>query len=115
MLIKGDTTVTTGSGQSITLGRTGNRFDGGVSFLASSGNLANITFSDTTALEIQNALTLSGNLLLTANGITQAGAVTIGGESTFNSGIGSIVLSAENNFTGSVSLAGGNATIRDAV
>ena len=114
VLIKGTTTVTTGSGQSITLGGTANRFDGGVSFLTSSGILADITFSDTTALELQNALNISGNLLLTANGITQAGAVTIGGDSTFNSGIGSIDLSEENNFTGAVSLTGGNTTIRDA-
>jgi filamentous hemagglutinin family protein len=79
-------------------------------------DLDDVTITDLTALDIP-ALTLSGNLSITAAGITQGGALAITGTTTVAAGAGNnIVLSnASNNFTGAVTITSGNdVTITDA-
>ena len=112
----GDLTVTGNStfaantlGSSITLDRAGNAFTGSVAF-ASSGGLANVTIVDTTALDLQ-ALTLSGNLSVTAAGITDSGALSIGGTTSLTAGSLNITLDDANNFGGAVSVVSGNNVI----
>jgi hypothetical protein len=64
---------------------------------------------DTTALDLQ-ALTLLGNLNVTAAGITQSGALVIPGTTSLTASSGNnITLSnASNNFTGAVTVVSGN-------
>jgi filamentous hemagglutinin family protein len=103
----GASTFTAANGASITLGNSANAFTGAVTF-ASAGTLADITLADTTAFQIQNGLNISGNLALTAAGITQAGAITIGGTTTLNGGTGSIVLTnGANSYGGTVTITDG--------
>ncbi|WP_168171163.1 filamentous hemagglutinin N-terminal domain-containing protein, partial [Rhodanobacter sp. B04] len=64
-----------------------------------------------------NALTINGPLSVTttAGGITQGGAFTVAGTSSFNAGANAITLTnASNAFTGAVSLTGGTTQITDA-
>ncbi len=85
--VGGNTTFTAGNGQEITANNAANIFTGTVIF-ASSGTLANVNVFDTTALNLQASLTLTGSLTarsgaaLTDNGdLTVAGLATLGGGS----------------------------------
>jgi hypothetical protein len=109
--VTGGSTFTAANGANITLGNSANTFTGAVTF-ASAGTLSDITLADTTAFQIQDGLNISGNLSLTAAGITQGigvpNAITIGGTTTLNGGTGAIVLANSGNaYGGTVSITGG--------
>jgi hypothetical protein len=109
--VTGGSTFTAANGANITLGNSANTFTGAVTF-ASAGTLADITLADTTAFQIQDGLNISGNLSLTAAGITQGvgalNAITVGGTTTLNGGTGAIVLTnSGNSYGGIVTVAGG--------
>jgi hypothetical protein len=112
--VTGTSTFTGANGVSITLDQSANVLTGIVTFVASAGNLGNVTLVDTTAVDLQ-ALTLSGNLAITSGGlVTDSGVLTIGG-TTMISAVGQdIILDSANLFTDAVSLAGGNVAVRDA-
>ena len=106
--ITGDSSFTAPGTFNITLTDSGNRFTGGVRFL-SSGSLGNISVVDTTAFDIQSGLSITGNLFLSANGITQSGAMTIGGTTNLNGGSGAVTLPlAGNSYGGIVTISGGS-------
>ena len=109
--VTGASTFTAATGADITLGNSANTFTGAVTF-ASAGTLSDITLADTTAYQIQDGLNISGNLALTAAGITQGvgavNAITIGGTATLNGGTGAIVLTnSGNSYGGTVTVTGG--------
>ena len=105
--VTGGSTFTAANGANITLGNSANVFTGAVTFV-SAGTLSDITLADTTAFQIQNGFNISGNLALTAAGITQAGGITVGGTTTLNGGTGAIVLTnSGNSYGGEVTVAGG--------
>jgi filamentous hemagglutinin family protein len=109
--VTGASTFTAANGANITLGNSANTFTGAVRFV-SAGTLADITLADTTAYQIQDGLNISGNLSLTAAGITQGvgalNAITVGGTTTLNGGTGTIVLTnSGNSYGGIVTVAGG--------
>jgi len=83
LTVSGNSTFTAAGGNSISVGQA-NTFTGTVSFAASSGNLANITVQDTTALDLQ-ALDITGNLVATGAGLTQSGAILVDGTSILTS------------------------------
>ena len=91
----------------------GNNFGSTVTFAPAGGGLANVTVTDTTSLDLA-ALNLSGNLAITATGITQSGAFTVTGTTSLTAGAGNdITLGAANNFGGAVSVVSGrNVTLR---
>jgi len=71
---------------------------------AGSGGLANVSVDDTTALTVP-ALSLTGNLNVTAAGITQSGPVAIAGTTSVNAGVNAITLTnGGNDFAGTVFL-----------
>jgi len=110
--VVGNSIFTAGNGQSITLNNSGNSFTGVVSFAAGAGTLLNVAVTDTTALDLQ-ALSIGGNLTASAAALTQSGALSIGGVSSFAAAGGqSVVLgNAGNAFAGAVSVTssgGGN-------
>lgn len=120
-LIIGDAaSFTAAAGESIVLDNAGNAFTGAVSLAGSGGNLQNVTLQDSTALDLQ-ALTVGGDLTVTAGALTQSGALIVGGASSFTAATGqSVVLNeAGNAFGDTVSFAasgGGNlqdVTLRD--
>ncbi|MED5404749.1 MAG: hypothetical protein VX484_02080, partial [Chloroflexota bacterium] len=88
LAVTGSSTFTAADGQSATLNNS-NNFDGTVTFVAAaSGNLKNVTITDTTALDL-GALTLAqvagagGNLTVTTGGaLTDSGALVIPGTTT---------------------------------
>ena len=82
--VTGATTFTTASGSNIILDTSNNTFGGAVSFVASTGNLADVTIVDDTLLDLQG-LTIGGNLNATGAGLTQSGVLSIGGASSFTS------------------------------
>ncbi|HEY6644276.1 hypothetical protein, partial [Povalibacter sp.] len=135
--VTGNSTFTANVSQSITLGEA-NTFTGTVSFVGSGGSLGNVTVRDSNALTLQamtitgdlsaagasivaQALTVGGDLDLTAmtGGISQTGALTVAGNSTFTADAGqSIALGQANTFSGAVSFVGDggnldNVTVRD--
>jgi hypothetical protein len=81
---------------------------------AGAGGLANVTVLDTTALDLQ-ALTLTGNLSVTAAGVTQSGALIVPGTTSLSAGAANdITLGGANNFVGAVSVvSGNNVTLND--
>jgi filamentous hemagglutinin family protein len=111
MSVTGTSNFIAANGASITLGNSANTFTGAVTF-TSAGTLSDITLTDTTAFQIQDGLNISGNLSLTAAGITQGvgalNAITIGGTTTLNGGTGAIVLTnSGNSYGGTVTVTGG--------
>jgi hypothetical protein len=86
----------------ITLTNGSNDFTGAVSLSNSNNNDVSVT--DVNAL-VLGASTLGRNLTVVANGaITQTGALTVGGTSSFTAGANAITLAnASNNFSGAVS------------
>ncbi|WP_165418463.1 filamentous hemagglutinin N-terminal domain-containing protein [Dyella amyloliquefaciens] len=105
--VLGNTTLDAGT-HAIMLGNNGNDLHGAVSLLAGNTQIANdraLTFGTST---------LSGNLdATTANAIiSQAGALSVAGASTFNAGTGAIALgNSANQLQGAVSLNGSDAQI----
>ena len=101
------------AGASITVNNAGNNFTGAVSF-AGSGGLSDVTVLDTTSLDLQ-ALSISGNLTVTAAGITDSGALSITGTTTLTAGaLNNITLNNANDFVGAVSIvSGNNVTLND--
>lgn len=105
LVIGGTSSFTAADGQSIVLSSIGNSFGGGVSFSSRGpGDLQYITVVSSTALDLQ-ALTIDGDLNVTANAITQSGALTVADASSFTAAGGqSIVLgNSGNSFGGTVS------------
>jgi filamentous hemagglutinin family protein len=112
--VTGASTFTGANGVSITLDQSANVLTGIVSFVASAGNLGNVTLVDTTAVDLQ-ALTLSGNLSVTSGGaVTDSGVLTIGGTTTVSATGQVITLDSANQFTGAVSLTGADVAVTDA-
>ncbi len=97
-------TFTVPDGSSIILDSPGNDFAGGVQFLASSGSILNLTIVSTTPIVLAG-LSITGNLSVTAPGITQSGALSIGGTTFLSAAASAITLNnAANNFVGAVSV-----------
>jgi filamentous hemagglutinin family protein len=115
LTVAGNSTFTAAGGNSISVGQA-NTFSGTVSFAASSGNLANITVQDTTAL-VLGGLTLGagGDLSVTAPGITQSGAFVVPGTITLAGGTANNITlnNAANNFGTVVISSAYNASITD--
>jgi len=112
LVVAGTTTLAAGSANDITLNTGGNNFS---TVVITSGN--NVAVTDTNAL-ILGASTVSGNLTVnTAGNITQSGALSVAGTSSFAAGNGAVTLTtATNDFTGAVSLSNSganNVSIRD--
>lgn len=111
--VAGDASFTAdAAGASITLDNAANNFSGSLAF-SGAGGLANVTITDSTALDLQ-ALTLTGNLLAKAASMTDSGALSIGGTTGLQA-TGDVTLdNAGHSFTGAVSVAAANADIRSA-
>ncbi len=113
--VTGASSFTVPNATSITLDSAGNSFGGTVSFLASAGTIQDVTVVDTTPLDLQ-ALTLLGNLSVTATGITQSGAFVVPGTTTLSAGAANDITlnNAANNFgTVAVSSSGSNVSLAD--
>src|SRR5258706_399294 len=96
LLITGNSTYTAADTTSIALTNAANNFGGTVTF-ASPGTLADVSVLDTTALDL-GALSISGNLTVTAAGITQSGALVVPGTASLTAGAGNdITLAGGNN------------------
>lgn len=97
-------TFTVASGNSISLTGSGNQFTGSLAF-TSAGTLNNVTLVNAAPVNLQ-ALSLSGDLSITSSGaITQSGALSVVGNSSFSAGAYGITLNnASNDFNGTVSL-----------
>ncbi|MGY1520569.1 two-partner secretion domain-containing protein [Luteimonas sp. A482] len=122
------TTILAGAGD-ITLDNGDNDFTGNVSFQGAavsvhdanvlglgSVNAASLTAGSVGALSLGIG-TITGNLVATSGGggISQSGALRVGGTSTIDAGAGGINLAnSGNDFTGAVQLRGGTVAIRDA-
>jgi len=101
--------------QSIILGDSSNVFGSTVSFSALSGQLQNVTVTDSTALNLQ-ALNILGDLVATGAGLTQSGILQAANADLQSTGSGnSLNLSTfNNNFTSQVRIrSGGNASLFD--
>lgn len=111
LTVAGDASFTAdAAGASVTLDNAANTFGTNVSF-AGAGGLANVTISDSTALDLR-ALTLTGNLQAKAASITDSGALSIGGTTGLQAA-GDVTLdNAGHSFAGAVSVAAANADIR---
>ncbi|MEK9627604.1 MAG: filamentous hemagglutinin N-terminal domain-containing protein, partial [Nitrospinota bacterium] len=111
--ITGASTFTVANGQSVTLD-SASTF-GTVAFAASAGTIADVTINDSNAFDLA-ALTLTGNLSVTAGGaVTQSGALTIPGTTTVSASGQDVTLSnTSNNFTGAVGITGADVSVVDA-
>ncbi|MFK7817889.1 MAG: hypothetical protein AB8G99_04180, partial [Planctomycetaceae bacterium] len=102
--VTGNSTFTTGSGDSILLGGTTHDFTGTVGFVASSGNLDDVSIDDSSDLEL-SPLAVDGNLTVVSGGtITESGALVVAGNSSFSVGDGESI-DLDNNthtFTGTI-------------
>ena len=108
------TFIANGAGANITVNDSANNFSSTVTFVGAS--LVDVTVVDLSGFDIE-ALTLTGNLSVTAGGaITNSGALIIGGTTTaITTGAGfDVDLNfATNDFAGAVSTTGANVTIVD--
>ena len=85
-----------GTQANILLDNPSNSFAGGVSIVASDAD--NITIIDTSASQlILSAISITGNLTIQANGITQTGAVAVAGKTSLTSTGGNIDLGSTTN------------------
>ena len=103
------------AGQSIVLGDSSNVFGSTVSFSALSGQLQDVTVTDSTALNLQ-ALNILGDLVATGAGLTQSGILQAANADLRSTGSGnSLNLSTfNNNFSGQVRIrSDGNASLFD--
>jgi hypothetical protein len=101
--------------QSIILGDSSNVFGSTVSFSALSGQLLNVTVTDSTALNLQ-ALNILGDLVATGAGLTQSGILQAANADFRSTGSGnSLNLSTfNNNFSGQVRIrSDGDASLLD--
>ena len=112
--ITGNSTFTVAAGRSILLDHLTHTFGGAVT-LNPANTLNNVSLTDTTPLNLA-ALTLTGNLSVTAAGITQAGALVVPGTTTLTSAGGNDILLANdgNNFNSVSIVSGNNVTLVDA-
>lgn len=78
LIVTNATTLTAGSGQSIDVSNVGNIFSGTINVDAQSDNLQNVSISDTTALTLQNNLSIDGDLTVSAEGVIFSNT-TVGG------------------------------------
>ncbi len=108
LTVTGATTVNAGS-HNISLWNTANNFGGAVTL---TGNNVALRDANDLTLGISN---VGGYLSVLAGGaVTQSGALTVTGVTSINAGAYDITLNnAANDFTGKVSLAGRNVTLRD--
>ena len=114
--ITGTSTFTAAGGQSILLDQS-STFVSAVTF-TSGGTLADVSIKDSNDFDLE-ALTLSGNLVVTSSGsITQSGNLTIGGTSSFTTSSTNETItlndaSSTNAFTGALTLSstGANAHV----
>ena len=84
LAITGAATFTAAGGQSITVANASNNFASTVAF-NSGGTLVNVSVLDTTAFDLA-ALSVSGTLTVSSgDAISQSGALTVGGTSSFTS------------------------------
>ena len=105
--------VVAAANQSIILGDLSNVFGSTVSFSALSGQLLNVTVTDSTALNLQ-ALNILGDLVATGAGLTQSGILQAANADLRSTGSGnSLNLSTFNNiFSGQVRIrSDGNASL----
>jgi hypothetical protein len=103
------------AGASISVNNGGNSLGDAVAF-AGVGGLANVTVTDTNALDLQ-VLTLTGNLNVTTTGpITDSGNLVIGGTTTLAAGMANDVVldQAGNDFSTVSTTSGNNVTLVDA-
>lgn len=99
LVVGGNTSLTVGSGQSIDVSNSGNSFTGSVAFDASSGSLQNVSIYDNTALSLQDDLSTTEDLTVTAAGLIFFDT-TVGGNLTATAiGSGTIVDELNNSFT----------------
>ena len=118
LVVTGVATFAAGSGNDITLNNASNNFS---SVTITTGN--NVQLTDVNALTV-NASTVSGTFGVTAVGITVAGALSLGGDTTFSSAAGitfnnAVTMAVNKNFTatatgtgtGTVNLANSNADL----
>jgi len=104
----GATSFNAGAGV-ITLANAGNNFSGSVALNNSGAN--NVAITDANAIDFGSSTLGSGSFSVTAVGITQSGAITVAGTSSFNAGTGDITLTQSNDFAGSVTLNSTGATV----
>ena len=99
----GAATFAAANGRDITIGNVGNVFGSTVGFSALSGQLQNVTVTDSTALDLQ-ALNILGDLTATGAGLTQSGILQAANADLRSTGSGnSLNLSTFNNiFSGQV-------------
>ncbi|MDX1901589.1 MAG: filamentous hemagglutinin N-terminal domain-containing protein [Gammaproteobacteria bacterium] len=92
----------------ITLTNSGNNFTGAMTLSNSGANDVSLTNSIATSLA---ASSIGQNLTLTSTSgaITQTGALTVGGTSSFSAGAHAITLTQANSFTGAVTLSNSGA------
>ncbi len=104
--VTGATTLTA-VGDDITLNNIGNSFGGTVTVTDG----ANVSLNDTNALDLGATTTALTSLTVQANGnITQSGALSVTGASSFNAGAFDVTLALANTF-GSVGVTGRNASL----
>ena len=109
--VTGTTTLSSGSGNDITLTDAGNNFG-----TVAVANARNVALTDANALDL-GASTISGTLDVSTGGaVTQSGALNVAGTATFAAGAGNdITLSNTANDLGSVGIvSGNNVTLADA-
>ncbi|WP_218082674.1 CHAT domain-containing protein [Anthocerotibacter panamensis] len=111
--VTGDSSFTVADRNSIILDAN-NSFNGAVSFTASTGNINNLTIVDSDALDLAVLRNITGNLTVTATGITQSGSLVVGNATTLNAGVGNITLGTSTNNFNTVSVTNaGNVTLVD--
>ena len=106
LAVTSTTSITAGSGNNVTLDRSGNNFTGAVRVV--SGN--NVSLRDTNALIIGGAAsTVSGDLIVQAGGdITDTSTLAVTGATSLTAGANNITLDGANNFGGAVSIVSAN-------
>ncbi|MEN6411879.1 MAG: hypothetical protein ABFC84_03815 [Veillonellales bacterium] len=101
-----------GSSSSISINNSSNEFDGSLSIAGN--HLQNVSIVDTTPLELP-AITVAHDLYVSALGVTQNGALVVGGTTDVEAGAGAINLGNDgNSFTGAVTL-GNSGTTNDII
>lgn len=113
LLVGGDSLFIALAGSDIILNNVANTFQGAVGFTNNGiGLLNNITVFNTVGLSV-GPLNITGDLNISANGITQAGALIVGGAASFDGGSGNdLILNTFTNQMGGISIVSAdNATI----
>lgn len=110
--VAGNTNVTaTQAGASVSLGDAGNQLAGALSI--GGAGLANITIANTTPIALPT-LALTGDLNVTAPGVSSTAPLQVGGVATITAGVGDVDLSAVGNDFNVISIASaGNVSLAD--